>query len=201
MATSTVIISNDKSVFSSNVADLNNCLYTGEYRYGTETLNIPSAMYGICCVHSTNNPTSTGTGWTWQIAYTTTGEIYFRRKINVGGSWTSWIEIDDTSGTTNGIYWKKCGDGTLIQSGKITSISFNNEAFVEGTVTLPVSFDGSGYSVVANAASTSNNDYIMRVTCNASSGTVFAWTMGSGSGSAITVSNRQLNWIAFGRWQ
>ena len=111
------------------------------------------------------------------------------------------ISNDTGYDSQTGIHWCKMPDGTLIQWGKLTGINFSNATMVEGEISLPVSYNGTGYSVTANAASTSNNDYIMRVACNASSANKFAWTMGSGSGSAITVNNRQINWIAVGRWK
>ena len=78
------------------VGDLNDCLYEGEYLYGATTSNIPNAGYGLCYVHSTNMPESAGTGWVIQIAYSTVGQIYTRRKINSGGNWTNWWIVGET---------------------------------------------------------------------------------------------------------
>lgn len=85
---------------TTNNTDLDNCIYAGTYLYNPNSLHIPYASYGLCVVVATNDPTSTGVGWVNQIAISTSKtspDIYVRKRINSGTSWSSWIRLADVN--------------------------------------------------------------------------------------------------------
>lgn len=95
----------------------------------------------------------------------------------------------------------KMPDGTLIQWRTVGQITFSNEAIKEGTFTLPVSFANNEYKIVGGAVSTSVNAYLLRVGVYPTSGNVVSYSIGSGTGEAISANNRGFTWIAVGRWK
>lgn len=112
--------------------------------------------------------------------------------------------------TTNGI-WNNLGggggagycklpDGTMIQWGVVTGLSFSNEAKLEGTQSFSQTFYSSP-TIIAGGISTGVSEYAFRIGAYASSGSSFSWSMHSGTGAAITVSNRGFQWLAIGRWK
>ena len=109
-------------------------------------------------------------------------------------------EAGEYGSNSNGFYLK-LADGTLIQWGRKTGLSFSNQTILEGTETLPLAFIATGYSLSGNGASSSNNSYVFRLGMNPSTTSTFGWTLASGSGSAITINNRGFYWVAIGRWK
>lgn len=101
---------------------------------------------------------------------------------------------------SNGFYCK-FADGTLIQWYRVTSLTFSAQTILEGEVTMPLAFIDTNYVVIGNGASSSNNAYVFRLGLNPSTTQKFSWTLGSGSGSAITINNRGFYWLAIGRWK
>ena len=90
-------------------------------------------------------------------------------------------------------------DGTLIQWGSVTGVSFSNQDLKDGTKSFPVPFYDTNYKVMTSGFTTSVNNYLFRIGVNESSVSEFAWTMASNS--SITIANRGFNWMAIGRWK
>lgn len=123
MATGVIPCEPQKRTLSA-VGNLNDCVYQGEYLYTSTTSNIPEAnTYGLCYVHSSNMPDSAGTGWTVQMAYSTTGQIYTRRKINSGGTWTPWRQVFPEFAEK---YTDISGASTYISGGVLSVIKVGN---------------------------------------------------------------------------
>ena len=84
------------------VSDLNDCVNAGAYIFGESTLHKPNISYGLCFTIATDQPTSTGTGWIYQLAFCVdadTNMMLMRKNINQTG-WTSWQSVGIvTSGT------------------------------------------------------------------------------------------------------
>lgn len=106
--------------------------------------------------------------------------------------------IVDTSGTTSGIGWCKKKDGTLIQWGTVSEISFTAEIMVGGYVDLPISFTDTNYVVIATGFTSQDDANIFRIGANPNTVGKFDWAMAALE--AITVTDMQFSWIAIGRW-
>lgn len=103
-----------------------------------------------------------------------------------------------------GISYAKFPNGLLVQWGSVTGIAFSSESMKEGVITLPVAFYGSsGYvKCLASPVSSGVANYVFRVGINPGSDLdKLSWTLVSGDGSAITITNRAFSWIAIGRWK
>lgn len=98
-------------------------------------------------------------------------------------------------------YYAKFTNGLMIVTGKITQLSFNNQTMIEGEVDLPVEFTNAVYATVGSGSATSNNAYLFRAAVSPGTHSKIQWSLGSGTGEPITVNNRQLTWIAVGRWK
>ena len=93
----------------------------------------------------------------------------------------------------------KMPDGTLIQWGNVTGISFNNQNIVSGNFTFDIPFVAQGeVKIFGTCAESSVADYIFRVGISCSA-TQANWTLASLN--TISVNNRQFNWFAIGRWK
>lgn len=148
---------------TTNNTDLDNCIYAGTYLYNPNSLHTPYSSYGLCVVVATNDPTSTGVGWVNQIAISTSKtspDIYVRKRINGGTSWSSWIRLADvnslavravnsrttyataslarcTGTLANALYCHSQGD-VLYFEGRITVTDFVRTGANPGfTITLP----------------------------------------------------------------
>jgi hypothetical protein len=101
----------------------------------------------------------------------------------------------------SGSGYTKNPDGTLIQWGIVSGLSFSNENIISGTANLPISFANTNYMVIASAITTGVNQYLFR--CGAYPRTVgsFDWVLGSGDSSSITIGSRGFQWVAIGRWK
>ena len=106
--------------------------------------------------------------------------------------------IVDSSGTTSGIGWLKKADGTLIQWGKVSEISFTAEIMVSDDVDMPISFADTNYVVIATGFTALDDANIFRIGANPNTVSKFDWAMAALE--AITVADMQFSWIAIGRW-
>lgn len=105
------------------------------------------------------------------------------------------------SGTGDAGSYLKLPDGTMVQWGTVQEISFSSATIVEGTVNLDEDFADNKFTVVASGNSSSNNAYVFRVGVNPATKSSFTWTLASGSGTAITTTNRGFSWLAIGKWK
>ena len=92
-------------------------------------------------------------------------------------------------------------DGTLIQWGRKTGISFNNEANVEVSVTMPYAFIDTNYDVIITPTTTGVLNYLFRLGAFPSTTDTFLFDLVSGDGSPITITGRSVSWLAVGRWK
>ena len=78
------------NVFSAEnfVEDFNTAIEPGIYWWGEQTVNRPN-NYGVLLVNRFNEGNS---DWINQVAYSTSGKIYFRQKVN-GNAWRDWQTI------------------------------------------------------------------------------------------------------------
>lgn len=92
---------------TTTVADLNDCVNAGAYIFGTSTSHKPETIsYGLCFVIATDQPTSTGTGWIYQLAFCVdadTNMMLMRKNINQTG-WTSWQSVGIVTSSTLSSY-------------------------------------------------------------------------------------------------
>lgn len=90
-------------------------------------------------------------------------------------------------------------DGTLIQWGYVTGISFSNQDMVSGNFTFDIPFVAQAeVKIFGTSAESSVADYIFRVGMSCSA-TQANWTLASPN--TISVNNRQFSWLAVGRWK
>ena len=101
----------------------------------------------------------------------------------------------------SGSGYTKQPDGTLIQWGIVSGLSFAAQNIISGTENLPVSFANTSYIVQASAITTGVNQYLFRCGAYPNTTAKFDWVLGSGDSSNITISNRAFTWTAIGRWK
>ena len=119
---------------------------------------------------------------------------------NGGTGATNADDIWTNLGGSSGSGYTKLPDGTMIAWGSVTGKSFNNETIIEGTENLPAGFIASPTMIITGFP-TSNVNYAFKLGAIASTTTEFAWSICSGSGTAITITNRGFDWCAIGRWK
>lgn len=99
----------------------------------------------------------------------------------------------------SGTGYCKMPDGTLIQWGNVTGISFSNQNMVSGEFTFDIPFfSSSEVKIFGTTAESGVADYIFRVGISCSA-TKVNWTLVSPN--TISVNNRQFSWLAIGRWK
>lgn len=101
----------------------------------------------------------------------------------------------------SGTGYLKQADGTLIQWGTVSGLSFTAQNLISGTENLPVSFANTSYIVQASAITTGVNQYLFRCGAYPNTTAKFDWVLGSGDSSNITIANRGFVWTAIGRWK
>ena len=92
-------------------------------------------------------------------------------------------------------------DGTLIQWGTISNLTFDNKVSIGSSKTMTKSFVDTNFSVIATSFGSSNSDLVFRMGCDATAVNKFDWRMVSGSNQALSITNRAFFWIAIGRWK
>lgn len=101
--------------------------------------------------------------------------------------------------TISGANYVQLPDGTMIQWGRVTGINFNNQFGNGGTITFPKPFISAATTyIVATGSQSDNINYIFKIGISALA-TTATWTMTTGV--AVTIANRQFDWIAIGRWK
>ena len=120
-----------------------------------------------------------------------------QNKLEIDGTTIIGIENGESS---TGVKWTKFSDGTMIQYGRFV-VSFNNEAFIQGTVALPYAFVGLPATSVG-PASTGNSTLIFRCSGSvAQDNNQLDWSIGTYNNAAISSANRSLDFIIIGRWK
>lgn len=84
-------------VFSGSIADFNTSLTQGEFTFNSSTINgaMTGAFGKVIIIVSDGTTHDNSSNWIWQIAYITSGIIWFRSKAN-NGSWTQWKQVATT---------------------------------------------------------------------------------------------------------
>lgn len=101
----------------------------------------------------------------------------------------------------SGSGFSKMSDGTLIQWGSKSGLSFSAQNMISGTVDMPMPFAYTNYIVICGAVNTGVNAYLFRIGASPSDTDTFSWVMASGDSSNITITGRGFNWMAIGRWK
>lgn len=101
----------------------------------------------------------------------------------------------------SGAGYCKFADGTMMQWGRVTGVSFSSASSVSGTIELPYSYQTTNsYQVIVTPVNTSDSRYAFRITASPTDEDTIVWTMYSGDNSAITVTGRQFSWFTIGHW-
>ena len=95
----------------------------------------------------------------------------------------------------------KNSDGTMIQWGSVSGVSFSSQNMVSGTKTMSKPFSSTNYTVILSAVNTGVNAYLFRLGASPSTADTFNWVLGSGDSSNITINNRGFTYVAYGRWK
>lgn len=98
-------------------------------------------------------------------------------------------------------YAVKFNDGLLIQWGKVTGITFSNEALKTGTINLPVENLDTGFACFASCSSTSTTAYLFRTGMSANGADRANWAIATYDANPISITNRIINWVTIGRWK
>lgn len=101
----------------------------------------------------------------------------------------------------SGAGYIKNQDGTMIQWGVVSGVSFSNQNMKSGVASLPQPFIDTNYTIIPGATNTGVNAYLFRVGASPNTASTFNWVLGSGDSSNITAVGRGFNWLAFGRWR
>ena len=101
----------------------------------------------------------------------------------------------------SGSGYSKNPDGTMIQWGRVSGLSFTNQNMINGTVTLPQSFVNTNYMVLITPGYTGVNSFIFRAGALPNKVNTFSWVLGSGDSTNITATGREFNYLAIGRWK